>query len=49
MVNLQKELKDVFECKIILTVHYLDWCFKLLGNQVRLKKTIGNTTNSSER
>lgn len=36
--KLAKELKDVFECKIILTVHYLDWCFKLLGNQVRLKK-----------
>ena len=38
--KLAKELKDVFKCKIILTVHYLDWCFKLLGNQVRLKKIL---------
>lgn len=38
--RLAKELKNAFECKIILTVHYLDWCFKLLGNQTRFKKIL---------
>lgn len=38
--ELAKELKNAFKCKIILTVHYLDWCFKLLGNQTRFKKIL---------
>ena len=38
--GLANELKNAFECKIILTVHYLDWCFKLLGNQTRFKKIL---------
>lgn len=38
--GLVKELKNAFECKIILTVHYLDWCFKLMGNQTRFKKIL---------
>lgn len=38
--GLAKELKNAFECKIILTVHYFDWCFKLLGNQTRFKKIL---------
>ena len=31
-------LKKVFNCKIVLTIHFFDWCFKLLGNQNNLKK-----------
>lgn len=29
--GLVDELKRVFDCTIVLTVHYFDWCFKLSG------------------
>ncbi len=30
--KLAEELKKSFDCRIVLTIHYLDWCFKLSGN-----------------
>lgn len=35
--GLAKDLKNAFECKVILTVHYLDWCFKLSEIHSRFK------------
>ncbi len=35
--ELARKLKNVFDCKIILTVHFLDWYFKLLENKTRFK------------
>jgi len=32
-----EELKKTFDCKIISTLHYLDWCFKLSGNLTRFR------------
>lgn len=34
------ELKKAFNCKVVSTVHYLDWCFKLLGNVTRFRKIL---------
>ena len=33
-----KELKKAFDCKIVLTIHYLDWGFKLSGNLTHFRK-----------
>lgn len=33
-----KELKKAFDCKIVLTIHYFDWCFKLLGNLTHFRQ-----------
>ena len=30
--KLFEELKKSFNCKIIITIHYIEWCFKLFGN-----------------
>lgn len=32
------ELKKAFDCRIVLTVHYLDWCFRLSGNLKRFRE-----------
>ncbi|MDR2919142.1 MAG: TIGR04157 family glycosyltransferase [Tannerella sp.] len=33
-----EELKKVFDCKIVLTIHYFDWCFKLSGNLTHFRQ-----------
>ncbi len=38
--KLAKELKKVFDCRIVLTIHYLDWCFKLSGNLTRFRQIL---------
>lgn len=38
--GLAEELKETFDCRIVLTVHYLDWCFKLSGNLTRFRKIL---------
>lgn len=38
--SLLENLKQVFNCKIITTVHYMNWCFDLQGNRLRLKKLL---------
>lgn len=40
-VALATLLKGYFpDCRIVLTVHYLNWCFELMGNTERLRKII---------
>ena len=38
--KLAEELKKSFDCCIITTIHYLDWCFSLFGNVTRFKKIL---------
>lgn len=33
-----KELKKAFDCKIVLTIHYFDWCFRLSGNLAHFRQ-----------
>lgn len=40
--GLAKELKKVFDCRIVQTIHYLDWCFKLSGNQVNFRHLLNS-------
>ncbi|MDR2919144.1 MAG: hypothetical protein LBV72_07260 [Tannerella sp.] len=35
--RLAEELKKAFDCKIMLTIHYFDWCFNLSGNLTRFR------------
>jgi glycosyltransferase len=35
--GLAEELKKAFDCRIVLTIHYLDWCFSLSGNLTRFR------------
>lgn len=37
---LAKLLKQHFNCYILLTVHYMNWSFELLGNTEKLKKAL---------
>lgn len=36
-------LKERFTCKIVLTVHYMEWSFELLGDVDKLKKILDKT------
>ena len=38
--KLAEELKKTFDCKIITIVHYLEWCFALLGNVTRFRNIL---------
>ncbi len=38
-------LKEMFDCKIMVTVHYTNWSFNLLGNYERLKELLGKNEN----
>lgn len=35
-----KELKRAFDCRIVLTIHYFDWCFKLSGNLTHFRQLL---------
>ena len=35
-------LKKNFNCRIVTTVHYLRWCFNLLGNMKRFRKIMAS-------
>jgi len=39
-------LKASFNCKIVVAVHYLSWCFDLLGNVSRLQNIINKPENN---
>ena len=39
---LANELKKAFKCKIISTVHYLEWCFHLYGNISRFRQILAS-------
>ncbi len=38
--NFAGELKKKFDCKIVLTIHYLDWCFRLSGNLIHFRQLL---------
>ena len=46
--KLAGRLKEVFDCKIITAVHYLNWCFSLSGNITRFRNLLAQMDNSSE-
>ena len=48
--TLAEELKKTFDCRIVTTVHYLDWCFSLFGNVTRFRKILAmQATDPSDR
>ncbi|RHJ85300.1 TIGR04157 family glycosyltransferase [Parabacteroides sp. AM08-6] len=38
--GLARELKKAFNCQIVLTIHYFNWCFELSGNLTRFNEII---------
>ena len=38
--KLAEELKKKFDCRVLLSVHYLNWCFKLSGNLTRFRQLL---------
>ena len=44
---LAEELRRVFTCKIVLTIHYLDWCYSLLGNLSKFRSLLSQQDYSS--
>lgn len=44
-----RELKKAFNCKIVLTIHYLDWCFKLSGNLTHFRELCRNSETIQRR
>jgi len=46
--DLAKELKNGFQCIIVTTVHYFDWCFSLLGNVQRFRKIISSQKDKED-
>lgn len=47
-LELAKLLKNHFSCKIVTTVHYMNWSFSLLGDKSRLKRILKNPNSSYE-
>lgn len=41
-------LKKSIKCKVVLTVHYMNWSFDLLGDTTKLKKILNNPKTSEE-
>jgi len=46
--KLVEELKRVFDCKIITTIHYFEWSFLLFGNISRLRHILSSSHNGPE-
>lgn len=44
-IHIVEQLKKMFKCKIILTIHYTLWSFDLLGNYDKLKELLNEKTN----
>ena len=43
--QLADELKKVFDCRIVTTIHYLDWCLQLSGNVHRFREILASEVN----
>lgn len=41
-------LKKRFDCKIILTVHYMNWCFTLKGDSAKIRNVIDHPKDENE-
>ena len=35
-----KELRRLFKCRIVFTIHYFNWCFSLLGNMTQFRNLV---------
>jgi hypothetical protein len=46
--SLADALKSIFDCKIVLVVHYIRTCMLLLGNISRLRKIISQTVEPTD-
>ena len=44
--HLSEELKKTFDCQIITTIHYFDWCLKLSGNISRFRKILASEVHN---
>jgi len=44
---LAEELRRVFTCKIVLTIHYLKWCFSLSGNLTQFRSLLSQQEDLS--
>lgn len=40
--NFPKELKKTFNCRIVTSIHYLDWCMKTNGNASVLRQILSD-------
>ncbi len=38
--KLAESLKKAFDCSLVFTIHYLDWCFGLSGNVTRFRQIL---------
>lgn len=47
--ELALSLKKRFDCKIIFTVHYMDWCFTLKGDCEKLRDVINQPKDENEK
>ena len=48
--KLVEELKKAFDCKVIASIHYFDWCLSLSGNITRFRKLLnGQGTDQDDR
>ncbi|MDR1200650.1 MAG: glycosyltransferase, partial [Tannerellaceae bacterium] len=45
--NFPKELKDAFDCRIVTSIHYLDWCLKTNGNVSVFRKKLAASEKES--
>lgn len=43
-----EELRRFISCKIILVIHYFDWCFPLSGNTIRFRKLLSQNEDTPE-
>ncbi|MDA3930410.1 MAG: TIGR04157 family glycosyltransferase, partial [Prolixibacteraceae bacterium] len=39
-------LREIFECKLLLTMHYMDWTFSLQGDLAKIKKILAKPEDS---
>ena len=47
--QLTEELKKAFDCKVVVTVHYLNWCFSLFGNRTRFRRILAPEVTDDEK
>ena len=43
-----EELRRIFPCKVMFTIHYFNWCFSLLGNTTRYRALLAQQDSSSK-
>lgn len=46
--SLAEALKNTFDCKIVFTIHYLNWCFGLSGNITQFRDILATQVTNLE-